>query len=154
MRKKHEALPLELRWRMPIGLPAEGQEVEIGFVRFLADSQRITVGPHRAGRLAPHPLTTAGVPATLEGWTVYLNGAPVAPEADPLSFIDACLAGWGVFVQIVPAAAETLGGALAWRAAREEWPIERMEVQIRYAHENADNQGARAALADAGTVAD
>ena len=131
--------PLQLRWRIPQGLPPDGGEVEVAWCRFLDQQIRMTIAPvERRGLVGPHPLAPGTmVPLVGRGWEVRIDGEPMTGD-NLTDFWDACYNAWAAFVEIIPTVAKTLTQALDQRSIREQWDRARMEVYADYAW-NEDN---------------
>jgi hypothetical protein len=127
-RNTHKAIPLEIRWRLPEALPPTGEVVEIGYIRWLDEHSRLTVGRVRVPVSAPGILHGVAQTAQAEGWQVFLNGQ--GQHEEPLSFLDACYAGWATFTDAVPTLAKVLARTLATKARYDGWDADEMEVHI------------------------
>jgi hypothetical protein len=127
-RNLHKAIPLEIRWRLPESLPAPGAVAEIGYIRWLDQHTRLTVGRVRVPVSSPGVLHGIIHLAQAEGWGVFLNGELQHPE--PLAFLDACYAGWATFTDAVPELAKLLTRTLSVKAQHEGWPEDDMQVHI------------------------
>jgi hypothetical protein len=127
-RNSHKAIPLEIRWRLPEALPPAGEVVEIGYIRWLDEHSRLTVGRLAVPVSSPGVLHGVTQLARAEGWQVFLNEQ--GQHEEPLSFLDACSAGWATFTDAVPTLAKVLTRTLATKARYEGWPEDEMEVHI------------------------
>jgi hypothetical protein len=127
-RNAHKAIPLEIRWRLPEALPATGEVVEIGYIRWLDEHSRLTVGRVRVPVSSPGVLHGVTHLAQAEGWQVFLNEQ--GQHEEPLSFLDACYAGWATFTDAVPTLAKVLTRTLATKARYDGWDADEMEVHI------------------------
>jgi hypothetical protein len=127
-RNAHKAIPLEIRWRLPEALPAAGEVVEIGYIRWLDEHSRLTVGRVRVPVSSPGVLHGVTQLAKAEGWQVFLNEQ--GQHEEPLSFLDACYAGWATFTDAVPTLAKVLTRTLATKARYDGWDADEMEVHL------------------------
>jgi hypothetical protein len=136
-RNTHKAIPLEIRWRLPGALPAPGEVVEIGYIRWVDEHSRLTVGRVRVPVSAPGVLHGVTQTAQAEGWGVFLNEQ--MQHEEPLSFLDACYAGWATFTDAVPTLAKVLTRTLATNARYDGWDADEMEVHLlEEDHDTAD----------------
>jgi hypothetical protein len=149
-RNAHKAIPLEIRWRLPEALPAAGEVVEIGYIRWLDEHSRLTVGRVRVPVERPHQfMLGATIHAEAEGWQVFLNEQ--GQHEEPLSFLDACYAGWATFTDAVPTLAKVLTRTLATKARYDGWDADEMEVHLlEEDHDTIDTDTAEPATAGSG----
>jgi hypothetical protein len=109
-------------------LPAPGAVAEIGYIRWLDQHTRLTVGRVRVPVSSPGVLHGVTHLAQAEGWQVFLNGELQNPE--PLAFLDACYAGWATFADAVPELAKALTRTLAVKTQYDGWDRDEMDVHI------------------------
>jgi hypothetical protein len=138
-RNAHKAIPLEIRWRLPEALPPAGEVVEIGYIRWLDEHSRLTVGRLAVPVSSPGILHGVAHLARAEGWQVFLNEQ--GQHEEPLSFLDACYAGWATFTDAVPTLARVLARTLATKARYDGWDADEMEVHLLEGNDDRTTHG-------------